>query len=462
MHVDHVWPEGLSYEIAQAPEAGELDSHGIQRAIDAVAKSGGGMVTVPAGNYLIGPIRLRSRVWLNLEPGAVLWGTPHLEHYFNPPLEEPMGLISDSGPGTNDLQAPNHQRINRLIKAVDAEGTGIVGGGTINAQSPQFFFPWLNRHREGELPRPKETVVFQRCFDVTLEGVEIINSCYWTVVLHECDGIRIEGLRLRNFEGPNADGIDLCGSRNATISNCRIHVGDDAICMKTSHPDHVVRNIAISNCLIRTLCNGIKIGTESVGDFEDIRISNLVISNADHDVSHAHGGVCLATMDGGNIRRVAVAGLSLNNVRCPFYIRGGKRDKLQHLFRKPRAGRIEGISLTDVRAANSRFPCYITGQAEAPIRSVFLRDIRIEKRRGAIDYQPPSPGDSPGKYPTPCLFGSADSDELPAYGLFQRNVRDIQVVQMRTHVQAEEVRPEWWVEADQKHSAEPHYYAENS
>lgn len=48
------------------------DSVGIQAAIDAAHRQGGGIVLVPAGDYLIGPIRLRSRVHLHLEPGASL------------------------------------------------------------------------------------------------------------------------------------------------------------------------------------------------------------------------------------------------------------------------------------------------------------------------------------------------------------------------------------------------------
>ena len=44
----------------------------IQSRIDAAAKSGGGRVTVPAGEWQIGPLRLASGIELHLEEGARL------------------------------------------------------------------------------------------------------------------------------------------------------------------------------------------------------------------------------------------------------------------------------------------------------------------------------------------------------------------------------------------------------
>ena len=44
----------------------------LQRAIDACSKAGGGRVVVPAGNYKIGSIVLKSNVHLHLEHGATL------------------------------------------------------------------------------------------------------------------------------------------------------------------------------------------------------------------------------------------------------------------------------------------------------------------------------------------------------------------------------------------------------
>ena len=47
-------------------------SAAIVKAIEACSRAGGGRVVVPKGDYLTGPIRLRSHIDLHLEAGATL------------------------------------------------------------------------------------------------------------------------------------------------------------------------------------------------------------------------------------------------------------------------------------------------------------------------------------------------------------------------------------------------------
>src|SRR5512138_2320893 len=58
-----------------------LDTVALQRAIDACAQDGGGVVAFPAGRYLSGTLFLKSRVTLDFDPGATLLGSTNLEHY---------------------------------------------------------------------------------------------------------------------------------------------------------------------------------------------------------------------------------------------------------------------------------------------------------------------------------------------------------------------------------------------
>ena len=53
----------------------------IQRAIDACSKAGGGRVLIPAGNYKIGSIVLKSNVHIHLERGATLYGSTYIKDY---------------------------------------------------------------------------------------------------------------------------------------------------------------------------------------------------------------------------------------------------------------------------------------------------------------------------------------------------------------------------------------------
>lgn len=59
----------------------KLDSAAFQEAIDECYRMGGGMVTVPAGEYSIGSIELKSGVMLHLETGATLWASTNRADY---------------------------------------------------------------------------------------------------------------------------------------------------------------------------------------------------------------------------------------------------------------------------------------------------------------------------------------------------------------------------------------------
>jgi len=57
------------------------DTAAFQKALDTCAADGGGEVIVPAGNYLIGSIELKSGTTLRLKNGANLLGSPDLGDY---------------------------------------------------------------------------------------------------------------------------------------------------------------------------------------------------------------------------------------------------------------------------------------------------------------------------------------------------------------------------------------------
>ena len=76
----------------------------------------------------------------------------------------------------------------------------------------------------------------------------------------------------------------------------------------------------MTNCIIRTWCNGVKIGTESSGRFENIAFSNIVVHNSENDLKGAEGGIHIALCDGGHARNVAFRNFVIDNVECPFYL----------------------------------------------------------------------------------------------------------------------------------------------
>ena len=57
------------------------DTTAIQEGIETLARQGGGRLLFPAGTYLTGTLYLKSNVFLDLEPGAVILGSPDPADY---------------------------------------------------------------------------------------------------------------------------------------------------------------------------------------------------------------------------------------------------------------------------------------------------------------------------------------------------------------------------------------------
>ncbi len=246
-------------------DAQTLNHDAINRLIASVSAAGGGRVVVPCGVFLAGTIELKSNVTLHLEEGAVLLGSPNLADYQSRVW------------GHHDDISPWH-----FILAEDQHHIALTGRGTIRGNGPAFWEPtrrdewsfFIARKRE----RPSPMIEIVRCRHVLIDGIRIEESPGWTLHGHDCDHLRIEGITIRNTNfGPNVDGIDLTGCHDAIIHGCDIDTGDDAIALKSSEYSRSVERIAISDCILRTSCVGVRIGYESREDFRDIVITNLVI-----------------------------------------------------------------------------------------------------------------------------------------------------------------------------------------
>ncbi|MGN1262870.1 MAG: glycosyl hydrolase family 28-related protein, partial [Prevotella sp.] len=74
-----------------------LDHNAINRAIDSCAAKGGGRVTVPAGTYLCGSIRLKSNVELHIMSGATILAAPAAMKAYDEPEEWEGPAYQDGG-----------------------------------------------------------------------------------------------------------------------------------------------------------------------------------------------------------------------------------------------------------------------------------------------------------------------------------------------------------------------------
>jgi hypothetical protein len=399
-----------------------LDTGAINRAIDACAAGGGGVVYLSPGVYLAGTVVLKSNVTLYLEAQATLLGSKDLADYAH-------------FPGPSEKGDANQKH---LVFARGAENVGIAGPGRIDGQGAAFWVPsgrvvppaadsWRDvaTYDWKPLDRPSPLVEIVECRNVRIEDVRIENASGWTLRPINCDDVWIRGVTIKNpVIGPNTDGIDPTGCRNVFISDCRIDTGDDCICLKSENPYggpvRVTKNIVITNCVLTCCCNGLKFGTATSGGFENVTFTNSVIFNEPVDPkARVISGIAIEMVDGGWVEGVTVSNIRMQNVRTPIFIRRGARNT------RPDGspGTLRGVSIDNVHATGAILTSSVTGLPGYEVEDVTLSNIRIDsEENGKADWAARGVPEQAKAYPEARMFG-----RLPAHGLYCRHVKGLRL-----------------------------------
>jgi len=129
-----------------------------------------------------------------------------------------------------------------------------------------------------------------RCKDVRVEGISLVDSGFWNLHLYRCDGVVLEGLRITaptsgHILGPSTDGIDIDSSRNVTVRKCFIAVNDDNIALKGSKgpladkdtDSPPVENIVVEDCVFGDGNGVITCGSEAT-IVRNVRVRNCTVA----------------------------------------------------------------------------------------------------------------------------------------------------------------------------------------
>ena len=282
-------------------------SEAITRAIAAASAAGGGRVIVPAGEYLTGPIHLKSNINLHLDGGATL------KFKTDPSAYQPLVFTRFEG-----MECWNYSP---LIYAYEQENIAVTGEGTLDGQaSDENWWSWKGRKvqpgetdpkiqtkarklldkmvadntpaserkfGEGSYLRP---AFFQpyRCKNVLIEGVRIRRSPMWEITPCLCTNVIVRGVNIVSH-GPNNDGCDPESCRDVLIEDCLFDTGDDCIAIKSGRNNDGRRvnvpseNIIIRNCTMADGHGGVTIGSEISGGCRNVFVEDCVMDSPELD-----------------------------------------------------------------------------------------------------------------------------------------------------------------------------------
>lgn len=260
------------------------------------------------GGY--GILRLKSNQTLYLAPGAVLRAR---------------------------LRADNQTNIT-------IRGRGILEGTTLLGRHPDYY-----RKFNGEpanLERPN-FVQFNRCQNLTVEGVLFNDSPAWTLVFNHCDGVHVENIKEFGYVD-NTDGVDIQSSRNVVIRDIFSRINDDNIAIK-SHGDDVF-NVRVENSVLWSdRAVPLQIGHETISS----NISHIVFRNIDilEQRNRYIGHYAMGVFNGDH---ATVSDVLFDDIRvenCERLI--GLTIQKGYFNQSHRRGRIENIHFRNIRSATT-------------------------------------------------------------------------------------------------------------
>ncbi|MBB6144077.1 hypothetical protein HNQ77_002029 [Silvibacterium bohemicum] len=413
------------------------DTAALQQAIDSCAAAGGGTVLIPAGTYVTGTLVLRGNITFEMQAGATILGSTNADDYTLPP--EIAAL--------HGAQGGKH-----LIFAYRADNLTIRGPGVIDGHSSAFL-AMTGRPQ----PKPedlwKDVIAFERartvrispmvelvyCNNLRVENVTLQNAAGWTLRPVGCNSVTIEGVKIRNpIDASNSDGIDPSCCQDVLINNCDIVTGDDAICVKSYNQygtNTVCRNVTVTNCKLRTCCNGLKLGNEGPAAFENIVFKDCEVYSGDVPLNErVIAGIDIEMSEHAYVDGVTVSNITMSNVRTPIFVR--LQGQNGHNPR-PAEGSLRNIHISGIKATGASLTSTITGSPGAMIEQISLSNIQISTDEpGKEEWAHADVPEKTNGYPGAVMMG-----RLSSYGLFVRHVKGLQLQNVAIRSSAHDPRP---------------------
>lgn len=412
---------------------GVLNTGAIQQAIQTANQQGGGVVLIPTGFWISGPITILSNVNLHLAQGAVL-------QFSDNPKDYPLVRTNWEGVDAIRAQSP--------ISALGARNIAITGQGIIDGAGEAWrpvkkgkmtAGEWDNLVRSrGVLDSKKETwypsagalkastmdrpgvvaagfteanteeikefvrpnmISFRECEQVLLEGVTFQNSPAWNIHPLLCKHVTVENISVKNpWYAQNGDGIDIESCEYVTVRNSRFDVGDDGICLKSGKDAEGRKrgrpsaHIMIENCVVFHGHGGVVVGSEMSGGVHDLYVRNCQFLGTDvglrFKTARGRGGV----VENVFIRDISMKNIAGEAILFDMYYQGkdpvatfgdgGEAPKIELLPVNEGTPQFRHIFVENVVAKGAETGLLIRGLPEMPIHHIQLSNLDIESVQG--------------------------------------------------------------------------------
>lgn len=363
---------------------------------------------------------------ISLEKGSCILGSPSLSDY--PPVSVDFHFWGEAWAHYALLVGHN-------VQDVTIEGSGTIDGQggsfkVVSKKKPQKYYmrPYL--------------IWFAKSQDINLRGINLRSSAFWMQYYLCCDRVRIDDLNIFNHANKNNDMIDIDGCRDVLISNIIGDTDDDGITLKSTC-ERMNEHITISDCILSSHCNALKLGTESTGGYRNIVISNILVrpSAIKKNISgYAEGvtGLAIEVADGGRLENLLVNNMIIDGTAVPLFIRLCNRGRKHYEGAvQPAIGILQNVQINNLRCSStSNIGCSISGIPGRSVEHIQLTNCSFCCKGGLAEMPKLPIPEMETEYPEATNFGI-----LPAYGLYIRHAKSIDLDNIHIYLSEKDVRP---------------------
>jgi polygalacturonase len=360
-----------SYGAVNDPKVSSTDA--FRKAIADCQKAGGGIVRVPAGHFLTGPIDMVDNMTLQVDAGAVVLFETNRAEY--PDITSRWEGLTENGP-------------HPLLFANSLTNIAITGPGTFDGQGAPW---WANmdiaEHGNARPDRPIRRrpmmVQIKDCKNVRIDGPSFINSPFWAVHLLYSENVDVGNCRMINPPtSPNTDGLNTDSCRHVVVHDCYADVGDDGFGIKSGRDEEgrklnrPTEDVTYLRCHVAHAHSVCAIGSEESGGVRHVRF-------LDCDGDGTDNGIRLKSTRGrgGIVEDIVASNFRLRNVRNAIVISLRYTKSTEEPFSE-RTPQFRDIHIDHVTATGANRCCVIEGLEECPIQNVTLDHLNLSGTNG--------------------------------------------------------------------------------
>ncbi len=230
--------------------------------------------------------------------------------------------------------------------------------------------------------------MFDHCKHVSLTGVTVQNSPFWTVVPYDSDDVVIRNVRITaTLPSPNTDAIDPFSSSNVVIDHVYADVGDDNVAIKSGQPnsqggDEPSKNITITDCTFEH-GHGVSIGSEIAGGVQNVHVERVSFKGTDQAIR------IKANRDRGNdVSNISFKDITMDGVTkasisiSEYYPQVMPSGPVAAQPVGPLTPHFHNIRIENVKGVNSAWAGAIVGLPESHVDDIVLKNVNIQATKG--------------------------------------------------------------------------------